>query len=448
MKAQVATGIAVSSLVQKVVRDTISSLHNLIVEQHNFIFNNRAIVAQPIDIVRWISEHVPVSQDTLHIRNVLVNSVAAAESRQPGSGYIALLTALELLSCGSSAVLDKKIENISQATRDLLEKSKRASVSEAFEVMMSYDKEPSTHNLAKGAIENCSSNAALSVEIGSTKTHIKKINGHIFPCHIPETFLAATRFVGRRPVSAPRVIVIDGMVERMSEIENIIGGSHASREPLILFARGYAPDVQNTLGRNYVTGHLLAIPLVVPYDELGANMLGDISIVCGADPISSFKGDLISSREWKDLKAIESAIIETSCVSISNSKARDAIKRQRKHLGEKRKSCVQIESEILDRRLQCLMGQGIVVEIGHDAGNLVGLYKDRIGTHIRLFRSIGRHGIIRIQDAQSILKFKQYQQLADRFNSIPAASLTVGVRSGIACAKSLQRLGGVIYSAA
>lgn len=442
MKSHVATGASIGSLTLRAVRETSKSLQNFSEGKHQFSFENRSIVAQPIDVLRWLVEHVPASKGVLHIRNILINAVETAELRHAGSGYIALVTALEIASHGDRTVAAQKAELVTRSVKNALDNSHRATSKDAFSVMSLYDCEPATHNLAIQAIERCSSNASLSVEISEIETSIQEINGNTFPCQVPEIFLAAVRLTEKRTLSDPRVIVIDGMVERMSEIENIIGGSHAAREPLVLFARGFAPDVQNTLGRNYSTGHLLAIPLVVPYDELGANLLGDISIVCGADPISSFKGDLISSRVWKDLRAVDSVAISSGHVNIVNEKTLIDTHRHRRHLGEKRKTCSSVESEILDRRLQCLMGQGISVNIGRETGNLSGIYKDRIISHVRLFRSMGRHGVVEIPRE---IGFKNYHSHMDRFIRVPAAALAAGTKSGVAAAKSMQQLGGIIY---
>ena len=444
MKAHVATGSPVRSLILRVVRETDESLQDLLEGRHQFSFDNRSLVAQPIDIVRWLSEHVPSTKGTLHIRNVLLNSVISAEGRQPGSGCIALAVALEVASSRDRTLADEKTRRILQLTGDAFKGSRRISSEEAFETMRAYDSEPTTHLLAQQALMRCSSNASLSVEISGVQTGIRQVDGHTFPCQIPEVFLTATRFTGQRTLRDPRIVVIDGMVERMSEIEDIIGGAHVSQKPLLVFSRGFSPDVQNTLGRNYSTGHLLVFPFIVPYDELGANMLGDISVVCNADPISSFKGDLISSRMWKDLRPIDGVTISTTQVTIMNGSTVAEVHQHRRHIGDKRKSCAQVESELLDRRLQCLMGQGILVDIGSDVGNLAGLYKDRMGSHIRLFRSMSRQGVVDMQDLVPT-SFKCYRSVLNRLNRVPATSLATGVKSGIACARSLQNLGGIIY---
>lgn len=427
------------------MQDTAASLNLMSSGRHNFVFGNRSTVVQPIDIVRWAAEHIPSNPNVLHIRNILVNAVSSAENRQPGAGYIALTTALELLSHEDREVFEEKVAKIRDYVKNSINSSRRARIEDAFEIMKSYDACDTAYYLAKNAIVDCSANASISVDIGPS-TGIQKVLGHNFSCQIADLFLSITRISNRRPLNGPRVIVIDGIVERMSEIEGVIGGSHAAREPLLIFARGYAPDVQNTLGRNYSTGHLLAIPMAVPYDELGANLLGDIAVVCNANPISSLKGELISSREWKDLKKIELALVSSHEITLINDSSAPAVKRHRIELGEKRKICAAAEVEFLDLRLQSLMGRGAQVSIGNEVGNLSGIFRDRIGTHVRMFRSIGKYGIIDTSVGFSLSKFKQYQNITNRFSKLPAAAVVIGVKSGISCAKSLKSLGGVVCS--
>ena len=444
MKAHVVTGPAVNTLILSVVRETESSLQELLLGHHQFSFENRSVVAQPIDIVRWLSEHVPSSKGVLHIRNVLINGVADAERRQSGSGCIALAVALDIARKRDGSVMGERSRHILQAVSSIFNASKRVSSEDAYEIMRAYDSEPASLLTVRQALSQCSSNASLSIEISGVQSGIRQIDGHTFPCQMPETFMTATRFASQRTLRDPRIVVIDGVVERMSEIEDIIGGSHVSQEPLLTFARGFSSEVQHTLGRNYSTGHLLVFPLVVPYDELGANMLGDISIVCGADPISSFKGDLISSRMWKDLRKVEGATVSSSHVTITNSATVAEVHQHRRHLGDKRKACAQVEWNILDRRLQCLMGQGTIINLGSDVGNLSGLYKDRIANHIRLFRSIGRQGVVSVKDIMP-KAFNNCSVTFERLGVVPSAALAVGVRSGIACANGLRGLGGIIY---
>lgn len=443
MSTRTTAGTSVGPLVRRVIQDTAVSLDAMSFGQHNFVFGNRSTVAQPIDIVRWASEHIPAGPNVLHIRNILVNAVYSAENKQPGAGYITLLTALELLSHEDRRVLDEKITKIKDYVKNSISSSRRARIDEAFEIMKSYDACETAYYLAERAIIDCSANASISIDVGSN-TGIQKVLGYNFSSQVADLFLSSTRISNRRPLNGPRVIVIDGIVERMSEIEGVIGGSHAAREPLLIFARGYAPDVQNTLARNYSTGHLLAIPLVVPYDELGANLLGDIAIACNANPISSLKGELISSREWKDLKKIELALVSSHEVTLVNDCSEPEVKKHRAQLSKKRKTCAPAEVELLDLRLQSLMGRGTRISIGNEAGDLSGILKDRIGTHVRMFRSIGKYGIIDTSTNFTLSKFSQYRNMANRFSKLPAASIVIGVRSGISCAKSLKSLGGIV----
>jgi hypothetical protein len=413
--------------------------------QHNFFFGNRSAVVQPIDIIRWLSEHVASTKEALHIRNMLLNAVSSAEARSAGAGIAAMAFACDLILAPDERSGQKASADLSsQWVKEQLSQSHRCRATDSLRLMQLFDMDLETLGLAEETIRSCSSNASISVESSGDITHIREVHGHTFPCQLPDVFLTSSRMANRRHLVSPRVIVIDGMVERMSEIDDVIRWSHASRSPVLLFARGFDPEVQNTLGKNYSAGNLTAVPVCVPYDELGANMLNDISIVCDADLVSSLKGELISSRKWTDLKEIESALVTSGQVMIANGSTAACVKRQRAHLGEKKKTCNVYEGEIIDRRLQCLMGTGVVTNIGSDVGDLQGLYRDRVGSHIRLFRNCARHGVIGLKLKQEIKRGSALESLVKRFPLFPAAALVAGARAGLACAKNISTIGGLV----
>lgn len=438
--------ISRSELQDKVRRDiesSRSSFVSMMSGHHNFFYKNRAAPVQPIDVVRWLSEHIPASKETLHTRNMVLNAVSNAEARCAGSGIVTMAVACDvILTLGGKSGQDATADAIYQWTRRQLERSHRCQTTDALEIMRLFDGDTASLSLAKKILRSCSSNASISIESSGEITQVKEVHGHMFPCRLPDLFTGASNIAGRKHLDGPRVIVIDGMVERMSEIDDVIRGSYESRTPLVLFARGFDPEVQNTLAKNYLAGNLVAVPVCVPYDELGANLLNDVSIVCGADLVSSLKGELISSRKWKDLKAIDSTLITSGRVTIINETTADSVRRQRYHLGEKKKTCAGAESEIVDRRLQCLMGKGVIANIGSDMGDLRGLYSDRVGSHIRLFRNCARQGITRLD--QEVKRGSALDCLTKKFPIFSASALSVGVQAGIACARSANTVGGMV----
>jgi hypothetical protein len=415
---------------------------------HNFFFGNRSVNVQPIDIVRWLSDHTPTASEILHIRNIVLSSVIEAERGCPGGGSIAILVANSILnrSLGDSDV-QSRVSALRLDGLVALSKSRRCRSEDAYRIMSEFDASPESLSISQQALRLCSSNASVTTieESETGQTRVETVTGHKFPCHLPDVFLSASRVSSQRVLVTPRVIVIDGMVERMSEIEGVSGGSYRSRTPLVIFARGYSADVQNTLGANFSSGHLVALPLCVPYDEMGANLLGDISVVCGANPISSLKGELVSSRTWDELEPVDRVEVSAHGVSIFNARSKEAIKGQRLRLREKRKHCAQPEVPIIDRRLQCLTGEGVLVRIGRDLGDSGGIIRDRIDSHVRIFRSIGNKGTINTSSLRELRSLSDtVRTLSLRHTQIPSAALVAGLRSGISSALSLAGVGGIV----
>lgn len=440
--------LGVQNLVNEVLYETSSSLDAMLRGEHSFFFGNRSICAQPVDIIRWLSELYPSSGTALHIRNTILSAASDAEQRCPGGGIISMLVAKTVLRRASGL---REVEERSQTVLDsigkVMSRSRRCSSLGAFKLMSEMDGCLESLEVARRSILECSANASILVLPSESEesSTIETVHGYRFPSHLPDVFLSSSRFASQRHLETPRVIVIDGMVDRMSEIEDVIGGSYQSRTPLVIFSRGYSGDVQNTLGTNYSSGHLIAFPLCVPYDELGANMLSDISVVCGANPISSLKGELISSRTWKELRSVDKITVSPNSSLILNRETVGSVKRQRHHLRKKRTECAQLEVPVIDKRLQCLMGEGVVLRLGGELGDLGGIVRDRVNSHIRSFRAVAKMGVIDVSlldDSPTLLELRQ--SLQNRFTFIPAIGLLSGVRAGLSCARSLSSLGGVV----
>lgn len=435
----------VRALSRGLALDTGASLRSMAEGRHTFHFDDRSTVAGPIDIIRWASDHIPHDTRHLHLRNSLLSGVAAAEAHAPGSGPIALAVACELVARAGVVPL---VESAAQARRDglaLLSRAQRCGSQEALGVTGGYDLDIVALSISRRALEMCSSNASLSVEVEGERTRVERVEGHSFPCSLAEVFAASARGALRRTLRDPRVLVVDGLVERMSELEGVIGDCHVSRTPLVVFARGFDPDVQNTLGRNHEQVGLQAYPIVVPFDELGANLLNDISVVAGADLVSSLKGELISSRRWDDLRPVASVALSGGRATVVNPSTEGDVRRQRRALREKRTRAISQELELIDRRLRCLMGSGVSVLLGTEMGSLTGIRRDRIGAHARLFRACAHGGIVPLSELPAGPISRALAPLSSRLSWVPAPALATGVRVGLSVAQGICSIGGMIY---
>lgn len=439
----------IPKLVSGVAKSTSTHLESMLSGQHKFFFENRAVQCQPIDALRWFTETIPESSKTLHIRNIMVNAVNDSESTQGSSAVVCAAALTSILSltqmCGFRDVLDD-LSRISALSR-------RSSSNQILDIMKSLDNDPMSYALARTAILGCSSNASIQVSKGEKTSSAKSVRGYKFPLVTPSGFSPSVGTSVEKSLTSSKSLVVDGFIESVSEIDGVIRSSYETKTPLLIVARGFSPEVINTLVVNYSHGHLKVIPMTVPFDELGVNLINDIAIVLRSEIVSSTKGEIISSRKWDDLgtSAMVRVNFSTGITTVIDDSVKDLVARQRKHLRDRRKSADSDgQRDLFDRRLACLMGEGVLIELGSDLKDLTGIYTDRLNAHIRNYRTGAKFGIIRIDDCLKHVKsnttvriLKQLQKLSEAYTTL---SLLVGIRNAVICANQMTQIGGIIYN--
>lgn len=104
--------------------------------------------------------------------------------------------------------------------------------------------------------------------------------------------------------SSAKVMLIDGFVESVSEIHHILQKASEVKVPLLMFARGYSPDVLNTISVNSTRKTIDILPFAIKLDLGQVNDFYDLSILTGAEVISNEKGQLISSAKFEELPSV------------------------------------------------------------------------------------------------------------------------------------------------
>lgn len=440
----------IPKLVSGVVSSTRVGIDGMLKGRHQFSFGNSTVQCQPIDAVRWATETIPDSPKSLHIRNIMVNAVIDSEAFQGSSAVVCAAALTAILR------VPRTQEAIAQAKRDLTAistHSRRASSEEILEIMAKLDRDPLSYRIARTAIDMCSSNASIQVVKGEGRTVAKTVSGYKFQVVVPEQFLATASQQGERTLTCAKTLVIDGFVESMSEVDGTVQRSYETKTPLIIIARGYSPDVLHTLAVNYSNGHLAVVPLVMPFDELGINMINDIAVVLNAEIVSSTKGETISSRKWDDLNIVQVARVgfSNSSIVIEDESRRGAVSVQRKFLRDQRKAADSDSvRELYDKRISCLMGEGVSVEMGADLKDLAGIYTDRVNSHIRNYRSGAKWGIIDLSSCTSSVKSHLMSEVLVRLKTVSSVyttkSLLIGIQTALTCATHIGQIGGIIYN--
>lgn len=204
--------------------------------QMTFSYGGLPIRAMPADIVRVISQTQVEDDIEIVYRNVLLNAVISSELSSPYSGSLFL----EMLS--------SKISDLTFKTR-----------AEKPELMLLLRRNIGTgicYEITKKILEMCSTIGDVSFGLTDSPDFRiiidgeKKVKGNI-----SQIFNSKVS-----PIENSSIILVDGIIEKVSEIHQILESSAAESRPVIIIARKFFPDVANTLSENFKKGALSVIP--------------------------------------------------------------------------------------------------------------------------------------------------------------------------------------------
>lgn len=191
----------------------------------------------------------------------------------------------------------------------------------------------------------------------------------------------------------PRIVCVDGFVESVSELHHLLEEAAEAREPLLLFVRGLADDVKNTLKVNYDRGSLRVVPVIARFDLDGINVLNDVAVSCGADLVSSNRGDLISSVRLAQASRVDEAIVHFNKVAVTNTSSRRAVEAHVAFLRQKRADeKIDDVAKLFDTRIKSLSPNHVVVRLPDDKGYVTSA--QAIDYALRAVRALVDHGTV------------------------------------------------------
>lgn len=190
----------------------------------------------------------------------------------------------------------------------------------------------------------------------------------------------------------PRIVCIDGFVESVSEVHHLLEAASESKEPCVVFTRGFSDDVIHTLKVNYDRGSLRVVPVKVPFDLDGMNTLVDLSTVSGADMVSSLKGDLISSVRLHDSPYVDQVTVVNGKTVVINTRTKGRVT---SHVAQLRARRADVEVDdvgrLLDKRIKSLSPNHVVLRLPDDRSFVVN--SQAVDHALRAVRSAIDHGV-------------------------------------------------------
>lgn len=226
------------------------------------------------------------------------------------------------------------------------------------------------------------------------KTSISRESGYTFEnLGIDPRFLIKGSW-SRRNV---KVVLIDGIIERVSEIHRFLEEMSKNKTPSLIFCLDALPEVYETLIKNYAMGNLDTILIKIPVIETHINTLADLGIIFGEEPISAGTGESISSGITRQKSIAERITITRNKVLIEDQKRKNQVQ---SHISDIRKRINQnIDlSQLLEKRVQSLSSSTIRVEVGIDDQKRDPRIIEKLDRTFRSLPKIIKRGFIKKND--------------------------------------------------
>ena len=312
-------------------------------------------------------------------------------------------------------------------------------------ITSSQNLDPGTKQILDKSIELAGPNTSMHVE-KSQRSHtvIEKVSGYQFNVGVDYHFLMGKKVRKRRDV---RVILIDGMIESVSEIHHLLERASENKEPYAIFAREFKPDVLQTIFVNTQRRTLDVIPIAVGLTEETVNILNDIAATCGTDIVSSYKGELISTAIKEELPVISSIHISENQTSVFNPDSRNSVRRQLDYLkSEKDEKRTGEARSLFEKRIMSLSGERVMISVGSNLISKERTCIEQIDTSLRMYQSFIRHGCLEagridIEEPSSPIDkvIKDIFQSTEKY--IPLASAYLAIRNSMSSLRSITSIG-------
>lgn len=161
-----------------------------------------------------------------------------------------------------------------------------------------------------------------------------------------------------------KILLIDGLVEQVSEIDQILSKAYETKQPTIIVAHGFSEEVVATCMKNFQLGNIDVMPVRTKRDVSSVNIINDISVTTNSQPVSHLVGNMISMVSWEDLQAVDRVICSPQTTTFVSKKTPPGINSHVKSLVSKRYSQDFEEfRNIIDERLRSLVAHSVIIRL-------------------------------------------------------------------------------------
>jgi hypothetical protein len=252
-----------------------------------------------------------------------------------------------------------------------------------------------------------------------------------------------------------KVMLVDGILERVSELDKILNGAMQTKIPTLLVAHGFSEEVVATIKANVDYGKFNIMPVRLTSDLESLNVLNDIAVVCGADVVSTLKGQMVVFTEFDSLPIVERIRLTSQELTIENAKTRRAVSNHLRMLLEKRQNQSEISdiSDLIDRRIQGLISAAVTLRLPNMPASKRDNTKVKIDVALRSAKTLLNLGKANLQDVKGSPAphgslqgafWKALKEVQREINTMPTLSAYTGIYFAGKTILSMMTTGGLV----
>lgn len=340
-----------------------------------------------------------------------------SEKLSAGSSYVSILAAISFVETllkneiylrknEYEIMEDYQIEsNKIQETFELTTKQLDKNLSVDFVNSICKDNNLSTAVLE--AIELSGMEGNIQIENSESDSYSVELRyGYNFPARIYKILLPS---FGIWLQSNCKVFLVDGIVEKVSEIDSILKKSFETKIPLVFVAQGFSEEVLATIKTNLDRKSFNIFPVVLGTDLDSLNVLNDISAVTGCEVLSTLKGDMLLYANYDNLPFVDMIKCSEEGMLVQNTKNRGAVTNQIKSLIEKRKQQddrgVLDVTSLFDKRITNLLAHTVIIKLPNFNKIENEYVRAKIDITLRTMKSLVAYGYMKLNDLNDKIPF-------------------------------------------
>ncbi len=361
------------------------------------------------------------------VKNIVFSAAMDCENYIGGSADTFLLILEKTLGLHKGERAKFVQSQLKESMKNIANK-KRLSKSDISKIIKSYH--PVTQEIVKVALDMCSPKTILKLEKSNffKDRIIEKRNLFFNIAPIPG-------FCGKEWIREEvNILMIDGIIESVSQIHHFLSKAFESKEPFLLISRAYKPEVIKTIAENNMRGNTDIMVMDLGSSMENHHFLRDISRIFDIEYASPEFGDVISVFVRRGLKKLEKVAVNNQGIEffIKDNKNLDTLRNEVFELAFKNLGGE--ASELIEKRLNSLSSDRLIISIGKDSMAKNPVIIEELDIFIRRFKSFLRDGVV-------FTKIKEIDKIKKVYNSIEISFVYNKIQSVI---KSIESINCII----